>query len=113
YVEMAVRDGINAGHWIGPRLFLAGRLLSLTTGTGAHSPRTHEMATGVEEGRKAARRQRAMGADLVKVMATGAMYSSEHEDARAIQYRLEELKAAVDIAHDNYKHVAAHAHACR
>ena len=26
---------------------------------------------------------------------------------------LEELKAAVEIAHDNFKHVAAHAHACR
>jgi imidazolonepropionase-like amidohydrolase len=41
------------------------------------------------------------------------MLSSENEDARAIQFTLEELKAAVEIAHDNFKHVAAHAHACR
>jgi len=53
-----------------------------------------------------------MGADLVKVMATGAMLSSEHEDARAIQNRLEELRGRRD-RHDNHKHVAAHAHACR
>ena len=63
--------------------------------------------------RAAARRQLAQGADLVKVMATGAMLSSEHEDARAIQFTLAELQAAVEIAHDNFKHVAAHAHACR
>jgi len=113
YVEMALRDGINAGHWIGPRLFLAGRLLSITTATADYYPGMYEIANGVEEVRTAARKQLAMGADLVKVMATGAMYSSEHEDARAIQYRLEELKAAVEIARDNYKHVAAHAHACR
>jgi imidazolonepropionase-like amidohydrolase len=113
YVEMAVRDAINAGHCVGPRLFLAGRLLSITTGTADLYPGMYEIANGAEEVRKAARKQLARGADLIKVMATGAMYSSEHEDARAIQYRREELQAAVEIARDNHKHVAAHAHACR
>ncbi len=113
YVEMAVRDAINAGDCIGPRLFLAGRLLSITTATADYYPGMYETANGVEEVRKAARKQLAMGADLIKVMATGAMYSSAYEDARAIQYRVEELKAAVEIARDNHKHVAAHAHACR
>ncbi|HZF33059.1 MAG TPA: amidohydrolase family protein, partial [Candidatus Angelobacter sp.] len=113
YVEMAVRAAINEGLCNGPRLFLAGRLLSITTGTTDYYPGMYEVANGAEEVRKAARQQLAMGADLVKVMATGAMLSSEHEDARAIQYRLEELRAAVEIAHDNHKHVAAHAHACR
>ena len=46
-------------------------------------------------------------------MATGAMLSSETEDSRAIQFTLDELKAAVEIAHDNFKHVAAHCHALR
>jgi imidazolonepropionase-like amidohydrolase len=113
YVEMAVRAAIDQGLCIGPRLFLAGRLLSITTGTSDYYPGMYEVANGAEDVRRAARRQLALGADLIKVMATGAMLSSEHEDARAIQYRLEELKAAVEIAHDNYKHVAAHAHACR
>ena len=113
YVEMAVRAAINEGLCNGPRLFLAGRLLSITTRTTDYYPGMYEVANGAEEVRKAARQQLAMGADLVKVMATGAMLSSEHEDARAIQYRLEELRAAVEIAHDNHKHVAAHAHACR
>jgi imidazolonepropionase-like amidohydrolase len=113
YVEMAVRDAINQGLAIGPRLFLAGRLLSVTTATVDYYPGMYEVADGPEAVRLAARKQLARGADLIKVMATGAMLSSESEDARAIQYTLEELKAAVEIAHDNFKHVAAHAHACR
>jgi imidazolonepropionase-like amidohydrolase len=113
YVEMAVRNAIDQGLTIGPRLFLAGRLLSITTGTTDYYPGMYEVANGPDEVRAAARKQLAMGADLIKVMATGAMLSSETEDARAIQYTLEELKAAVEIARDNFKHVAAHAHACR
>jgi imidazolonepropionase-like amidohydrolase len=38
YVEMAVRDAINAGDVPGPRLFLAGRLLSITTATVGYYP---------------------------------------------------------------------------
>jgi imidazolonepropionase-like amidohydrolase len=113
FVEMAVRDAIDQGLAIGPRLFLAGRVLSITTGTVDYYPGMYEVANGPDEVRAAARKQLANGADLIKVMATGAMFSSQHEDARAIQYRLEELKAAVEIAHDNHKHCAAHAHALR
>ena len=71
----------------------------------------YEVADGPDEVRRAVRRQLAHGADLIKVMATGAMLSSETEDARAIQYALDELRAAVEVAHDNFKPVAAHAHA--
>ena len=111
YVEMAVRDAIRAGTCIGPRLFLAGRLLSITTSTADYYPGMYEVADGADAVRAAARRQLAKGADLIKVMATGAMLSSETEDSRAIQFTLDELRAAVEIAHDNHKHVAAHAHA--
>ena len=71
----------------------------------------YEVADGPDEVRRAVRRQLAHGADLIKVMATGAMLSSETEDARAIQYGLDELRAAVEVAHDSFKPVAAHAHA--
>ena len=113
YVEMAVRKAIKRGWCIGPRMFLAGRLLSITTGGVDYYPGMYEVANGPDEVRAAARRQLARGADFIKVMATGAMLSPENEDARAIQYTLEELKAASEIAHDNFKHMAAHAHACQ
>jgi imidazolonepropionase-like amidohydrolase len=112
YVEMAVRTAIEERLYPGPRLFLAGRLLSITTGTTDYYPGMYEVANGPDEVRAAARKQLAMGADLVKVMATGAMLSAQNEDARAIQYTREELAAAIGIAHDNFKHAAAHAHAC-
>ena len=107
-----MREAIEAGELSGPRLFLAGRLLSITTATTAYYPGMYEVADGVDEVRRAVRRQLARGADLIKVMATGAMLSSETEDARAIQYSLDELRAAVEVAHANFKPVAAHAHAC-
>ena len=87
--------------------------MSITTGTVDYYPGMYEVANGPDEVRAAARKQLANGADLVKVMATGAMLSSEREDARAIQFTLAELQAAVEIAHDNHKHCAAHAHALR
>ena len=111
YVEMAVRAAIQAGTIRGPRMFLAGRLLSITTSTADYYPGMYEVADGADAVRAAARRQLGHGADLIKVMATGAMLSSETEDSRAIQFTLEELKAAVEIARDNHKHVAAHCHA--
>lgn len=113
YVEMAVRKAIARGWCIGPRMFLAGRLLSITTGGVEYYPGMYEVANGPDEVRAAARRQLARGADFIKVMATGAMLSPENEDARAIQFTLEELQAAVEIARDNFKHTAAHAHACQ
>jgi imidazolonepropionase-like amidohydrolase len=111
YVEMAVRDAINAGDIPGPRLSLAGRLLSITTATVGYYPGMYEVADGADAVRRAVRRQLAAGADVIKVMATGAMLSSETEDARAIQFTLDELRAAVEVAHDNFRPVAAHAHA--
>ncbi len=112
YHEIAVRNLVNRGRLRGPRLFCAGRLLSITTSTTAYYAGMYATADGPDEVRAAARRQLAMGADLIKVMATGALTSTEYEDARAIQYQLDELKAAVAIASENFKHCAAHAHAC-
>jgi imidazolonepropionase-like amidohydrolase len=111
YHEIAVRNAVNRGEIMGPRLFCAGRLLSITTATTEYFPGMYETADGPEQVRHAARKQLAHGADLIKVMATGALTSSEYEDARAIQFTLEELEAAVAIAEENYKHCAAHAHA--
>ena len=73
----------------------------------------YDTADGPDQVRAKARKQLAMGADLIKVMATGAVTSTEYEDARAIQYQPDELAAAVAIARENFKHCAAHAHACQ
>lgn len=110
YHEIAVRNAINAGWIVGPRLYCAGRILTMTTATTPYFKGMYEEADGPDAVRAAARKQLAHGADLIKVMASGAMTSSEYESPHAIQYRPDELQAAVEIAHDNFKHVAAHAH---
>ena len=113
YHEIAVRNLIQRGQLQGPRLFCAGRLLSITTSTTAYYSGMYDTADGPDQVRAKARKQLAMGADLIKVMATGAVTSTEYEDARAIQYQPDELAAAVAIARENFKHCAAHAHACQ
>ena len=110
YHEIAVRNAIEAGWIVGPRLFCAGRILTMTTATAPYFKGMYEEADGPDAVRAAARKQLAKGADLIKVMASGAITSSRYESADAIQYRPDELQAAVEIATDNFKHVAAHAH---
>lgn len=111
YHEIAVREAIEAGWIEGPRLFCAGRILTQTTSTTPYFIGMYEECDGPQEVRKAARKQLAAGADLIKVMASGAMTSTKYERADAIQFRPDEIRAAVEIAVDNYTHVAAHAHA--
>ena len=113
HVEMAVRTAIRRGWAVGPRMFLAGRLLSIATAGMQYYPGMYEIANGPDEVGAAARKQLAAGADFIKAMATGAMLSPEGEDAGAIQYSIEELKAAAEVAHDAHTHLAVHAHACQ
>src|SRR5437870_2703313 len=86
YLEMALRTDIEAGRLAGPRLLLAGRLLSRPTPAVGYYPGMYEVAKGAAEVRAAVRRQLDRGADLIKVMATGAMLSPEGEDARQVQF---------------------------
>lgn len=111
YVEMALRQSIDSGESIGPRLYLSGRILSMTAPGMFDYPGMYEVADGPEGVKAAARKQLAMGADFIKLMASGAFLAPEREDPRATQYTAEEIKAAVEIARTQFKHVAAHAHA--
>jgi imidazolonepropionase-like amidohydrolase len=111
YLEMALRDAVERGDALGPRMFLAGRLLSMPTPAAAYYPDMYDVASGTEEVRAAAMRQIERGADVIKVMATGAMLSPEDEDAGATQFSREELRAAVEVAESRGIPVAAHAHA--
>ena len=111
YHEIAVREAINGGIIEGPRLYCSGRILSITSSTTPYYRGMYEEADGVEAVKQAARKQLAQGADFIKLLATGAITSTKYEKAEAIQYRREEVEAAVAIATDNLTFVAAHAHA--
>ena len=111
HLEMDLRTAIEQGRSVGPRLILAGRLLSASTPAVAYYPGMYEVVEGTEQVRAATARELDLGADVIKVMATGAMLSPEEEDAGASQLGEAEIRAAVEVARARGTHVAAHAHA--
>ena len=111
YLEFGLRTAIRKGMTIGPRLFLAGRILSITTVGRESFPRMYEVADGIDAVMRGARRQIRRGADFVKLMATGSLLSVDGDDPQAVQYTVEELRAAMRVAHDAMKPVAVHAYA--
>jgi imidazolonepropionase-like amidohydrolase len=121
FVDVALRDAINAGWVEGPRMYVAGAYVTCSGGGGDITgmapdidvliPR--ELRTGVadsvDEVRKAVRRVLHGGADLVKVIATGAVMA-EGTDPGAPEFSEDEIRAAVEEAALYGVDVAAHAH---
>lgn len=107
--EFLVRRAIESGLWAGPRMQLAGKLLSIPSAGAEYYDGMYREADGVDEVRKAAREQLNAGADLIKVLATGSVLV-EHEVPGEVQFGLDELRAAVEEAGKVGKPVAAHAH---
>ncbi len=109
HMEFALRQAIAWGYCSGPRMVLAGKLLSMTS-AGANAFRgMYREADGADEVRKAAREQLKAGADVIKVMATGAVMTPG-EQPGASQFTFEEMSAAAEEAHKVGRKMAAHAH---
>jgi len=109
HLEFSLRKAIEAGMFAGPRMSLAGKLLSITSTGSEWYDGMYREADGADEVRKAAREQLRAGADLIKVLATGAVLAPG-EKPGAAQFELDELRAAVQEAAKVGKIVAAHAH---
>ena len=110
YVEMAVREEVEAGRALGPRMVLSGKLLWVDTPAAHDYPGMFEIAGTAGEMRAAAARQLARGADFIKVMATGiSTLSSEDEGGDDCYYGIEDLRALVEFAHERQVKVACHA----
>lgn len=104
-ISLALRDAIAAGRLPGPRVYAAGTFIVMTGGHGYYFGRE---ADGEAEVRKAVREQLKTGADLIKVMASGGVYSNR-EEPTAPQFTLAELRAAVEEARFAHARVAMHA----
>jgi len=117
FIDVALRNAIDRGDVVGPRMQVA----TLAVGsTGGHNDLSgfspylrfehfSGVADGVAEIRKLVRFEIKNGADWIKVMATGGVLSEEAE-VGAPQYSQEELDALVAEAAMWHKKVAAHAH---
>jgi imidazolonepropionase-like amidohydrolase len=101
YADIAMRDLINNGQMVGPRMFVAGYGLMITRG---RTP-TPNTADGPAEVLRVVRQQVGAGADWIK------MYGStgSGRDVTGFQtFTFEEMKAAVDAAHALGKRIAIH-----
>ncbi len=118
-VDVALRNAINAGQVVGPRMFVAGAYVTVTNGGGEVTGQPEgmvvpdEMRRGVANNatdvRARVRELLAGGADFIKVIATGAVFTSGTTPS-APEYTEEEIRAAVEEAAKAGTFVAAHAH---
>ncbi len=118
--SVALRNAINAGLIVGPRIYTAGRAIG---STGGHADVTNSLRTdlagdpgvgegivnSVEDAAKAVRLHYKAGDDLIKIMPSGGVMD-EGTSGDNPQLTLEEIKAVVSTAHDYGFTVAAHAH---
>jgi imidazolonepropionase-like amidohydrolase len=109
YMDIAMRDLINRGEMIGPRMFVCGYGLYITNTPyrAGLNPPAGGIADGVPEVLRAVRQQIAAGADVIK------MYGSTgtDDDVTGFEtYTFEEMKAAVDTAHQFGKKIAIHSY---
>lgn len=116
--DIGLKQAIENGYAVGPRIVPAGYALG---STGGHCDSTflppslekndkeEGIGDGVEELRYQVRRQRKYGAEVIKVCATGGVFSRNTEPGQQ-QVSETELRAIADEAHQWGLKVAAHAH---
>ena len=119
-LSISMRNAINNGHIIGPRMFTAGKSLATTGGHADPTNGRNSLLRGdpgpaqgvvnsVADAKKAVRQRYKEGADLIKITATGGVLS-QAASGQNPQFTDEELIAIISIAKDYGFKVAAHAH---
>jgi len=119
-VNTALRNAINQGIAVGPRIFSAGKSIATTGGHADPSngyrkdlmgdPGPKEgVINGPDDARKAVRQRYKEGSDMIKITATGGVLSIA-KDGSGPQFTDEELKAIIETAKEYGMHTAAHAH---
>lgn len=117
YAHLEIRDAINNGLFMGPRIFGAGHYLSVTGGGGDINYLSPDQAVvpdglivnGPDEVRKAVREEIKYGSDWIKLLVTGA-FMSAGDNPQSVHFSDAELAAALDEAKQRGVPVMAHAH---
>ena len=104
FETLAVRDYINKGKLVGPRMLCSGTPLKVI---GGHEPGADY--TGPWEARARVREFLMHGVDFLKVMVTGGL-GKAGEDPGCVEPTQEELDAIVSEAKKHGKKVACHCH---
>jgi len=109
YEDIAMRDLINRGEMVGPRMFVCGYGLFITNTPykPGLNPPPGGIADGVPEVLRAVRQQIAAGADVIKMFASTG---TDNDVTQFETYSYDEIKAAVDAAHQFGKKIAIHSY---
>ena len=127
---LPLKQAVESGLVQGPRLYVAGRALSQTGGHGDGRERTDYMpgdapcnccvrvgalsrvVDGVDALRRAVREELQMGADQIKIMASGGV-ASPTDPVGALGYSEDEIRAVVAEAEGRGTYVMAHAYTAK
>ena len=104
--DIKLRDLLKMGYIKGPGMQCCGQVITMT---GGHMHFIGREADGEDEVRKATREAIKMGADFIKIAASGGVLTPGN-DVTTYQFNEEEIKAAVIEAHKARKKVATHSH---
>ena len=104
FIDIAMRDLINRGAMIGPRMFVSGPMPRSSSVSGVAVPEA--IADGPVEMTRVVRRLIAAGVDHIKILGTTTTGSGVAYHA---MFTEDELRAAVQAAHALGKRVAVHA----
>jgi len=116
YSDVAYKQAIDEGRMIGPRIVPAAHSIGAT---GGHCDSTYlppsfkaknvSIGDGPQELRTRVREQRKYGAEVIKICATGGVFSRNTEPGQQ-QLSEDEMRAIAEEAHQWGLKVAAHAH---
>jgi imidazolonepropionase-like amidohydrolase len=119
FVDVALRDAIDEGTVIGPRMEVAGAYVTVSTGAGevvgaapdVTIPFSYRfgVANSADEVRTRVRAILNGGADFIKILATGAVFTRGTKPGVS-EYTEDQIRAAVEQAAEYGTFVAAHAH---
>lgn len=122
--DWGMKSARDSGLFIGPRLFISGQPISQSGGHGDFRRRTEtrfacpccsgrtwtaRVADGVPEVIAAVRDELRKGADQIKIMVSGGV-ASQADPLESVQYRMDEIEAAVEEATRWGTYVLAHAY---
>jgi imidazolonepropionase-like amidohydrolase len=117
--DIAMRDAIENGYIVGPRMYVAGAYVTITGGAGAMTGMAPDItlpwdlkygeANSPWEVRQVIRKLAHDGVDHIKILSSGAVLT-HGSNPKSQEFTLEEIQAAVDEASHFGLRVESHAH---